>query len=124
MDGSLQLRLLVSIDNEASRVVDASKRLAWALLLHRHSWARTILNYDVFCEIGYGCEPPQPPIDHRKKNHCNEQFVPRTTERLGLNGYDSYSTCVRTTHLLVALCRQQQNSRLVMQVYELGRDEQ
>ena len=121
MDGSLQLRLLVSIDTEASRVVDASKRLAWALLSHRHSWARTILNYDVFCEIGYGCELPQSPIDHRK--NCNEQFVPRTTERLGLNGY---STCVRTTHqvLLVAMCRQQQDNHLVMQVYELGRDEQ
>ena len=57
MDGSLQLRLPVSIETEASilNFVDARKRLAWALLLHRHSWASAFLNYDVFCEIGYGC---------------------------------------------------------------------
>ena len=76
--GSLKLRLLVSVDTEASASVDASRRLAWALL--GHSWARTTLNYDVHCKIGNGCETQSPRITqnimHRTTDVTNR--VPRT----------------------------------------------
>ena len=76
--GSLKLRRLISVDTEASASVDASKRLAWALL--GHSWARTTLNYDVHCKIGNGCETQSPRITqnimHRTTDVTNR--VPRT----------------------------------------------
>ena len=78
--GSLNLRRLVLVDTEASTSVDASKRLAWALLGHQHSWARTTLNYDVHCKIGNGCETQSPRITqnimHRTTDVTNR--VPRT----------------------------------------------
>jgi hypothetical protein len=77
--GSLNLRRHVSVDTEASTSVDASKRLAWALL-GQHSWARTTLNYDVHCKIGNGCETQSPRITqnimHRTTDVTNR--VPRT----------------------------------------------
>ena len=79
--GSLKLRRLVSVDTEASTSVDASKRLAWALLGHQHSWARTTLNYDVHCKIGNGCETRSPIITqnimHRMTVNGTNR-VPRT----------------------------------------------
>ena len=76
--GSLKLRILVSVDTEASASVDASRRLAWALF--GHSWARTTLNYDVHCKIGNGCETQSPRITqnimHRTTDVTNR--VPRT----------------------------------------------
>ncbi len=76
--GSLKLRLLVSVDTEASASVDASRRLAWALL--GHSWARTTLNDDVHCKSGNGCETQSPRITqnimHRTTDVTNR--VPRT----------------------------------------------
>jgi hypothetical protein len=81
--GSLNLRRLVLVDTEASTSVDASKRLAWALVReHPHSWARTTesLNYDVLRKIGNGCETQSPIITqnimHRTTDVTNR--VPRT----------------------------------------------
>ena len=65
--GSLKLRLLVSVDTEASASVDASRRLAWALL--GHSWARTTLNYDVHCKIGNGCETQSVVVTNNYSEH-------------------------------------------------------
>ena len=79
--GSLKLRLLVSVDTEASTSVDASKRLAWALLGHPHSWARTTesLNYDVLCKIGNGCETQSPIITQNIMHRMTlTNRVPRT----------------------------------------------
>ena len=78
--GSLKLRLLVSIDTEASASVDASRRLAWALL--GHSWARTTLNYDVLCKIGNGCETQSPIITQNIMHRMTvTNRVPRTKTR-------------------------------------------
>ena len=75
--GSLKLRLLVSVDTEASASVDASRRLAWALL--GHSWARTTLNYDVHCKIGNGCETQSPIITQNIMHRMTvTNRVPRT----------------------------------------------
>ena len=79
--GSLKLRRLVSVDTEASTSVDASKRLAWALLGHQHSWARTTLNYDVLCKIGNGCETQSPIITQNimhRMTVTGTNRVPRT----------------------------------------------
>ena len=77
--GSLNLRRLVSVDTEASNSVDASKRLAWALLGHQHSWARTTLNYDVLCKIGNGCETQSPIITQNIMHRMTvTNRVPRT----------------------------------------------
>ena len=78
--GSLKIRRLVSVDTEASTSVDASKRLAWALL-GQHSWARTTLNYDVLCKIGNGCETQSPIITQNimhRMTVTGTNRVPRT----------------------------------------------
>ena len=86
--GSLKLRLLVLIDTEASASVDASRRLAWALL--GHSWARTTLNYDVHCKIGNGCETQSPRItqninaqDDRRPQSRPSHYNPKTIHNCG-----------------------------------------
>ena len=81
--GSLNLRRLVLVDTEASTSVDASKRLAWALLGHPHSWVRTTesLNYDVLCKIGNGCETQSPIITQNimhRMTVTGTNRVPRT----------------------------------------------
>ena len=84
--GSLKLRRLVSVDTEASTSVDASKRLAWALLGHQHSWARTTLNYDVLCKIGNGCETQSPIITQNimhRMTVTNRTKVPKLYTTVG-----------------------------------------
>ena len=80
--GSLNLRRLVLVDTEASTYVDASKRLAWALVReHPHSWARTTesLNYDVLRKIGNGCETQSPIITQNIMHRMTiTNRVPRT----------------------------------------------
>ena len=84
--GSLNLRRLVLVDTEASTSVDASKRLAWALLGHQHSWARTTLNYDVLCKIGNGCETQSPIITQNimhRMTVTNRTKVPKLYTTVG-----------------------------------------
>ena len=84
--GSLKLRRLVSVDTEASTSVDASKRLAWALLGHQHSWARTTLNYDVHSKLGNGCETQSPRITQnivRRMTVTNRTKVPKLYTTVG-----------------------------------------
>ena len=84
--GSLKLRRLVSVNTEASTSVDASKRLAWALLGHQHSWARTTLNYDVHSKLGNGCETQSPRITQNivhRMTVTNRTKVPKLCTTVG-----------------------------------------